>query len=597
MGEDSNDKEIYRKIYRNLVAKGLDFGASLKDRPGHALPQVRFLKEAYLHGLMTEPDDPDEDFYTVPLWGYARRSSTHSFDHNHWRLYMPLYDCGDLTSLIKAHRRKRRLIPEPFLWHTLECLMHAAILLEEKARELPESTGSDVIVVFDMKMDNILLASPDQSKSFPIYPRPHIADLGGACLTGPGDLDNIYNTQDFQMTRGWVAPEMWSKDDIRSGPPSERILPRGTLRGTCTNVWQIGRVLQQMMELDPDPEDVKYHSCYSEEQMEPAIRKSGDSSIYLELNYSEIFREFIRRCLRFRPEERATPQQILHEIARSGPEHCQGMGSFGSDEWMEVTQAEINANPKPDGVNPDPADQEALLKQIEEAKPYLRAWGPDTANRFLGLARFPPSDMLLERSEKLWWLTNQDETIIDEKGKPYKGLPYRMCPWCNKNVNLDHQCPLAAAAANEAFGGPPRPGPPPGLPPVPAFFTPGAHAFKPPGAGTLAPPVPGSNAFAPPGLGAPAPGPPTPAPPAGNSFAIPPEYGSYTPGPLPPASGSAVGGAGYSYVPSGLGYAYSDPLGTPPPPPSSGSVAGAGGYVAYTPGGGLRVVNPDPPSQ
>lgn len=146
----TEDRGIYRTIYRQLVRKGLDFGADFGATIGHARPQHRFLKEAYLHGLLTESDSHD-DFYTVPLWGYARKQTTH-FEYNHWRLYMPLYDCGDLDSLVKVHCRKKRPIPEPFVWHTLECLMRAALAMEQNARALPEGTDSHVVVVFDMKV-------------------------------------------------------------------------------------------------------------------------------------------------------------------------------------------------------------------------------------------------------------------------------------------------------------------------------------------------------------------------------------------------------------------------------------------------------------
>jgi len=160
---------------------------------------------------------------------------------------MPLYDYATLQALIDAHTRKEKAIPEPFIWHTFMCLMRAAVQLEEQARLRPNGTNSDVIVVFDMKPNNILLARPDRTSTFPIYPRPHIADLGGGCLTSQNDPANIQERLRYTYTPGYLAPEMSKK------------LPPESLRGTCTNVWQIGRVLELMMKLLPDKfDDIDY---------------------------------------------------------------------------------------------------------------------------------------------------------------------------------------------------------------------------------------------------------------------------------------------------------------------------------------------------
>jgi serine/threonine protein kinase len=159
----------------------LDFGVDpWSNFLGQADVESRFYKEAYLQGIMTVPD-PTDHVYTVPLWGFLRKGQSLRPDYNHWRLYMPLYDYGDMFDLIRDHSVQKKAIPEPFIWHTLHCLMLAAMQLYELPRQLDGATDSDVIVVFDMKPDNILLAPPNQNSAFPIYPVPHIADLGGGC--------------------------------------------------------------------------------------------------------------------------------------------------------------------------------------------------------------------------------------------------------------------------------------------------------------------------------------------------------------------------------------------------------------------------------
>ncbi|CAD0108470.1 unnamed protein product [Aureobasidium uvarum] len=164
--EKSSDSTVetglYKGIYRQLKKKGLDFGVDPTHNIGHAASHLRFLKEAYLQVSMTVPDT-SEEIYAAQLWGYSRKllDSPYSPDHNHWRLYMPLYDYGDLNGLIKAHYIEKKAIPEPFIWHTLICLMKAAVQSEDQARSRPNNTDTDVIVVFDMKPGNILLAAPD----------------------------------------------------------------------------------------------------------------------------------------------------------------------------------------------------------------------------------------------------------------------------------------------------------------------------------------------------------------------------------------------------------------------------------------------------
>jgi serine/threonine protein kinase len=177
----TEEKGLYTNVYHDLVAKGMDFGVDPWSKfLGQADVERRFLKEAYLQGIMTEPDSKQEIF-SVPLWGYARKAEGLRPGYNHWRLYLPLYDYGDMWDLIRDHLVMKRAIPEPFIWHTLHCLFTASEQLSQLPRKCKGATDSDVIVVFDMKPDNILLAPPNQNSTFPTYPRPHIADLGGGC--------------------------------------------------------------------------------------------------------------------------------------------------------------------------------------------------------------------------------------------------------------------------------------------------------------------------------------------------------------------------------------------------------------------------------
>lgn len=182
--DSTEEKGTYSNVYNSLVAKGMDFGADPGAALGKANIDKRFQKEAYLQGIMTEPSS-NQEIYSVPLWGYRRRPESVRPGYNQWRLYMPLYEYGDLHQVIVAHRIHQRGIPEPFIWHTFRCLLTGAEQLTEQVRKRQGSDKDDVIIVFDMKPDNILLAPPNQTSTFPIYPRAHIADLGGGCKFAP----------------------------------------------------------------------------------------------------------------------------------------------------------------------------------------------------------------------------------------------------------------------------------------------------------------------------------------------------------------------------------------------------------------------------
>lgn len=425
--EPTAEEGLYRDIYRQLKNKGLDFGADPTNEIGHAAPELRFLKEAYLQGLMTVLD-VNEEIYCSQLYGYARKllKTPYASHYNHWRLFMPFYDYGDLQKLIDAHVEKAVAVPEPFIWHTLECLMKAAVQLEEHARLRPHRTNSDVIVVFDMKPGNILLAQHDRTSTFPIYPRPHVADLGGGCLTNQTDPKNLQENLRFTYSRGYLAPEMSHE--------MEPIV--ANLRGTCTNVWQIGRVLELMMKLIPETfDDINYtiNPEIAPEDLEPEI---VNYAYWLDAqqNYSTQLKHMVAWCLRHFPSQRMSPQNILKWIdgaRKNGTASIifKGMDTFGSDAWF-LNQQKIRAAapPPPTIKNPDeePVLQAAKKEKIRrtyKAKPYLHAWGHEKAAEFTDLGVFPPEhDEVLYEGEANWWATETADFIWQD-GTPVWPLP------------------------------------------------------------------------------------------------------------------------------------------------------------------------------
>lgn len=101
----TKEEGLYQNVYQQLVRKGFDFDVDPETELGHARSDQRFCKEAYLQGIMTEPDSKEEIF-SVALYGYNRQiPSLRGSEYKHWRLYMPLYEYSTLSNLMNAHRK------------------------------------------------------------------------------------------------------------------------------------------------------------------------------------------------------------------------------------------------------------------------------------------------------------------------------------------------------------------------------------------------------------------------------------------------------------------------------------------------------------
>ncbi|KAK6005776.1 hypothetical protein QM012_007418 [Aureobasidium pullulans] len=420
---------FYKDVYQQLVRKGLDFDVDPDNELGHAHSDRRFCKEAYLQGLMTEPSSKEEIF-SVPLWGYSRKyPSLRGEDWNHWRLYMPLYDYGTLRNLMSAHRKRGKAIPEPFIWHTLHCLFSGAVQLQEQAQKRNESTPSDIIVVFDMKPDNILLAPPSRTSAFPIYPRPHVADLGGGCLTNTEDEYNRNCKLICQTTSGYVPPELYAHEVF------EDHTTRNMGCHDWTNVWQIGRVAEAMMKLAPNFDNIHYRRGKKSEEMEPNILNwQGELPGQ---NYSMDLRRLLSRCLKFDPRRRPTSRGALKSITTSPAflRHRHGMDTFGNDAWFEEQQRKYDekkasAPPPLTTTPPTPGEAEAAnkkRKRLVEAHSYLRAWEPAKRAKFIELEVLPEERFDLEYMYNEFWAT-EPLPMRDEVGALVYDVDYRVLP-------------------------------------------------------------------------------------------------------------------------------------------------------------------------
>ena len=98
------EPEAYQGIYKDLVNKGMDFGVSASGKAGEATSDERFFGEAYLQGMMTDPNNRSSAT-SVPLRGFKRGGKDKVFPQpdgrppiikTHWRLYLDLFHAGDL---------------------------------------------------------------------------------------------------------------------------------------------------------------------------------------------------------------------------------------------------------------------------------------------------------------------------------------------------------------------------------------------------------------------------------------------------------------------------------------------------------------------
>jgi serine/threonine protein kinase len=205
---------------------------------------------------------------------------------------------------------------------------------------------------------------------------------------------------EYAYSPGFLAPEM------------SIAIREDYLRGTCTNVWQIGRVLEYMMKLELEDgrfEDIEYRP-YPElkaAQMEPQI-VDYHYRFPAQNNYSAILKEMVYDCLRFDPRKRPKPQDVLARIEKLKP-LFRGMDTFGNDEWFSAKQENRTKLPKP---HISPASEADKQRRIVEAKPYLRAWGPTRAAEYADLGVFPPEKYeVLYFQEANWWATEPADFI------------------------------------------------------------------------------------------------------------------------------------------------------------------------------------------
>ncbi|GME36154.1 hypothetical protein GTA08_BOTSDO09681 [Neofusicoccum parvum] len=142
------------------------------------------------------------------------------------------------------------LVPEPFIWYLLGCILEALRVLAT-----PVPPHKKAMFHYDIKPANILLGDVDQSRTsrhwFRHYPRPILADFGGVEeLPAP---DYIYacgavGYQPFEAL-GLETQNLtntWRRRPARNAVPA---LPVNAPKDTATSIHELGMVCWRAMSL------------------------------------------------------------------------------------------------------------------------------------------------------------------------------------------------------------------------------------------------------------------------------------------------------------------------------------------------------------
>lgn len=272
----------------------------------------------------------------IPLYEQASRRWIDNQGRKH-TMYIAWAPHGDLSDLIKENDETGKDIPEPMIWYVAEVLAKCAMEMEEGHCDLEEEDkkpGWRQIVHRDLKPLNILLCEPEWD-AYPHYPRPVVADFGLSIRTSTDDPLNpswLVGTG----TSGFRAPETYTWVDRDTGNPIDRniqILSH-------TDIYSIGAILYCMVMRRAGLAQPLWLGNGEDEDI--AIEGRLDRRHI----YTETLRELILDCMRFKPEKRPTPRQLVDRIddatrnyedldgENDENPHTQGMGGreYGENE-------------------------------------------------------------------------------------------------------------------------------------------------------------------------------------------------------------------------------------------------------------------------
>ncbi|KXT00414.1 hypothetical protein AC578_3343 [Pseudocercospora eumusae] len=206
---------------------------------------------------------------------------------------------------------ERPFLPEPFLWHTFECLARAGQEMEQPA----PNDEWEVILHLDYKPRNVFLGVPDDGQ-YKGYPVPKTGDYGLAKIVPPGDKRNA-NRYPLCGT-----PFCRPREQTNVPYPGEEGRPRRQMDAK-TNVWGVGIVMWSLLELEHGDHRLSYEDLVTPQ----GIKHDGDPKILdrptfrkaAEKHYSRDLRNLILMCLSHEQQHRPTFEKLLLYI-----ENCTG---------------------------------------------------------------------------------------------------------------------------------------------------------------------------------------------------------------------------------------------------------------------------------
>ncbi|KAL9578433.1 MAG: hypothetical protein Q9203_007101, partial [Teloschistes exilis] len=296
----------------------------------------------------------------IQLRGYRRYPKSRAH-----RLYLEYCKHGDLGRLITKYRKRKRYIPEEFIW---EVFYHMTMACRTLA--LGPQPKSDIYTVYvhrDIKPENsesihnrpssinlfaVFLASPMSydDDGIPFYPTAKMGDFGGADSTGKYDPANpmqlkgmgtigyrapvstipIHNSSDINAHLLAFKEQKWPADYDREGEWSQpEITQHWPQLGSHTNIWEVGACMYKLMKLT----DAEY-KFWKKLNRHGNIMKKIETKRKPE-DYSEELRQLVYECLMFDPIKRPNVFDLQKRVER-------GRDKF-RDAWWKGEPVDENA--------------------------------------------------------------------------------------------------------------------------------------------------------------------------------------------------------------------------------------------------------------
>lgn len=237
-----------------------------------------------------------------------------SMENRFLRIYTAFVPFGDMLWIIESYAKSGRTVPEPYLWHTFECLATAGLLMERGEMERNPLSDWTPIVHRDLKLDNIILDQPSKTR-FCRYPTPRLADFG-AIVYAP---KNPSRDTDYYNIAG--TPDNFP---VKQHPGlSSRVV------SSKSNVWGFANIVGSLIWQSSGYEDLNYG-------LEPGGTSEPSFNDTETRNYSEELRALVLQCMRYDQDDRpdfSTLMRLIRKAKRAGLDRGLEDEPFDGGRW------------------------------------------------------------------------------------------------------------------------------------------------------------------------------------------------------------------------------------------------------------------------